>query len=263
MKFDTPPVVEVVCGVQFNQLQEWKSHHYGLFWQTVNEAFPVVEDKAPLLMGLELPLGPATPPKLEFLESFLPRVWFHSEDRCQMIQVQNDRFLFNWRKADNETSYPSFEVVKAQFDQHFSKFDNFVTQAGMALLTPNQYEVTYVNNITKDNGFGELGNDALFTDHSRNEVNGRFLGQTESINLRWTYTLPNDWGRLTAHAQTAFMIEQNNEKIIRFDVTARGWPGDASKSAKEAWFALAHEWITRGFAEMTTPAAHKYWKRTQ
>ena len=263
VKFDNPPVVEVVCGVQFEPLRQWRSHHYGLLWQKFANDFPVVEDKPPLPPGMEIPLGPAATPTLEFMESFLPRVWFHSEDRHKMIQVQNDRFLFNWRKSSDENPYPSFGIVKAEFDQHLAQFKHFLEEARFPALNANQYEVTYVNNIGPDNGYTEFGNDALFADHQRQNTNGRLLGPTESINLRWTYQLPKGWGRLTAHAQTAFLSDKNNQKIIRFDVTARGWPGTGSTAEKEEWFIMAHEWITRGFAEMTTVGVQKSWKRTK
>lgn len=262
VKFSNPPVVEVVCGQQFATIREWRSHHYGLFWQTLEGDLPVVEDKPPLPTGFELPLGPASPPKFEYMDSFLPRVWFHSQDRRKMVQVQNDRLLFNWRKSGEDHNYPSFEVVKREFDKYSSKFSDFLKSAGFAPLNTNQYEVTYVNHIGPKNGFAQFGNDELFADHKRHTAKDRLLGPTESINLRWTYAMPKGWGRLTAHAQTAFLPDVNNEKIIRFDVTARGWPGPGTKE-REEWFLMAHEWITRGFTEMTSPDAHKLWQRTK
>lgn len=260
IKFGNPPVTEVVCGVQFAELKHWHSQHFGLFWTSLKDTFPLVEEKQPIGPAIEGPLGPAAPPRIEFMSNVLPRVWFQDENKSMLLQIQSDRMLFNWRKTEREKKYPSFDVVIAEFEKYFAQFRNFVAKNNIGDVVAKQYEVTYVNHITRANGLEKFSHDVIFSDHMRNESNTRFLGPTESIDLKWTYELPNSWGRLFAQAQTAFLLE-NNEQIIRFEITARGWPISGEEKARSDWFQLAHDWITRGFADMTRPEAHEIWKR--
>jgi hypothetical protein len=42
--FDSPPVTEVVLGVQFNSLERFLSPHLGLVWSEFKQEFPIVEE---------------------------------------------------------------------------------------------------------------------------------------------------------------------------------------------------------------------------
>ena len=48
-KYEKPPVVETVLGLQFNPLSAFTNAHLGAFWQSLGvEAWPTVTDKPPL-----------------------------------------------------------------------------------------------------------------------------------------------------------------------------------------------------------------------
>lgn len=42
-EYRLPPVIEVVCGVQFAPIPGFLSVHFGEFWQRVKEAYPKAE----------------------------------------------------------------------------------------------------------------------------------------------------------------------------------------------------------------------------
>ena len=58
------------------------------------------------------------------------------------------------------------------------------------------------------------------------------------------------------------MIKSTGERLIRLDLQALGLPGKASRDQMEDWFEVAHEWITRGFVDITAPKLHELWGRT-
>lgn len=47
-EFKSPPVIEVVCGVQFEPLPGFLSVHFGEFWARIRDRYPRTEDRPPL-----------------------------------------------------------------------------------------------------------------------------------------------------------------------------------------------------------------------
>lgn len=74
-----------------------------------------------------------------------------NEPGTEMIQLQVDRFIKNWRKAGHGDVYPLYElVVKPSFNRDLKEFEEFVTAEGLGVIQMNQCEVTYVNHIVAD-----------------------------------------------------------------------------------------------------------------
>jgi uncharacterized protein (TIGR04255 family) len=262
VKFGRPPIFEVACGVLFSAEHPLVTAHIGAYWQKVRDQFPHAEDAAPLPNVVEQPgLGPV--PVFEF--SNLPplrRAWFFSDDRRNLIQLQQDRFLFNWKRASDGDSYPSYAVVVEQFEKHLAGFVEFCRDVGIGELTFRQFELAYVNHISRANGLEQIGLNGLLVDHARSAKMERFLPDPEAVSWTTAYALPRDFGRLHVAIQTAVNLP-TQEKLVRIDLTARGSSPDASESGRRNWFDVAHEFITHGFADITAPELHSgnYWQR--
>jgi hypothetical protein len=112
-----------------------------------------------------------------------------------------------------------------------------------------------VNHISHKNGLELVGENGVLVDHIRKEAQGRFLPKPSAINWRTAFDMPDGKGRLYCNAQTAKTPE--DEKIIRLDLSARGFSHDVSDAARTKWFDLAHEWITNGFVDITSPRLQK------
>ena len=263
VKFAKPPVVEVVCGVLFGTPQPLKTVHIGLFAQSLRGEFPVVEEKDPLGPVIEPLPGHEQFTQLEFLTlPPLRRTWLISPDRRNLIQLQQDRFLFNWKKSEADDTYPSYQLVIERFNSYLRRFADFLVVEGIGCPTYRQYELTYVNHIQTSNGLDAgLGN--ILVDHIRTERKDRFLPEPEAFNWATSYPLPNDSGRLHVIAQTALRLDGGaRTPILRLDMTARGMPSNTDDDARTAWFDVAHDWITHGFVDCTSAALQeKYWER--
>jgi len=263
VEFTKPPVVEVACGVLFFSPQPLLSAHVGAFWDRVRSEFPRVEDAPPLPSVVEQ-LGVGTGQALEF--SSVPplrRSWMLSEDGRNLIQLQQDRFLFNWKRTADGDSYPHYSAVVEQFERHLDSFLTFFREVASAEVSFRQFELVYVNHISKANGLDITGLDSLLVDHIRDRNAERFLPEPEGLSWSTAYALPDGRGRLHVAAQTAINLP-TNEKLVRLDLTARGISLDASAEGRRQWFDMAHEWITRGFADVTSPTLHdeSVWGRT-
>ena len=106
-EFESPPIVEVVFSVQFEPLGSLRTAQIGLLWERFRKDFPKVDEKPPLepvLERFDRPQSVKVGLRFEALDvPPLARVLFLNEPESQLIQVQPDRFIHNWRKnADTE-----------------------------------------------------------------------------------------------------------------------------------------------------------------
>lgn len=147
--FDNPPVVEVVLGVQFDRIQDFRQGHFGRFWDIVQDRYPLTQDHPRLESPFFMPDEGAPQPwfKVQMVGS-LPthRAWFMSSDEERLIQLQDDRLIHNWRYRGR--TYPRFESLRDEFWALLGAFRS--TLEGSEIQPPSlrQVEVTYLNWIS-------------------------------------------------------------------------------------------------------------------
>jgi uncharacterized protein (TIGR04255 family) len=148
--FANPPVIEVVFGIQFDELQEMKSPHYGFFWEKLGRTeYPECQQMPPLA-----PIKETYGEAFELPESFLirnqpplPRLFYLNSRKDRLIQLQENRLLQNWRKSEVSDKYPRFKELFPEFIKLWQLFLEFAKEQGFGNPKPNQYELTYINHI--------------------------------------------------------------------------------------------------------------------
>jgi hypothetical protein len=91
----------------------------------------MTEDVPELPSTIEEPGGPAAlPPRLEIMERPRVRAWFQSSDRTQLLQLQNNRVAYNWKKGAIDHQYPSYDEVERRFRETLPVFEEFVAEEG-------------------------------------------------------------------------------------------------------------------------------------
>ena len=156
-KYRRPPLAEVVFEVDFKPIAHFKAAHFGVIWQRFQSDYPTCEDKIPLFSADSL--------STEFPnQTFpLPRVWMIHRDDSRVIQVQNDRFIFNWRKRDDE--YPTFDKIYPEFKRNYDVFVRTITDLGLPELQPVRVQLSYVNPMPKGDAWNDISEiSALFPD---------------------------------------------------------------------------------------------------
>lgn len=256
IKFDRPPVTEVVCGVSFTLTKPIKTAHIGRYWSRVADEFPRCDDAPPIAQIIE-GAGPAdsTEFNIQFEQIDLPplrRAWLINEPGTHLLQLQEEKFLFNWKRVGNDANYPSFPNVISDFKLQWEKYRSFLVEQKLGEPSIVQLELTYWNFL--------IGQGALLKDFQSNDANRSFLPKADAVQIRNIYSLPDGKGRLHVAASTARNLS-TSEKGIRLELTARGVPKEITEKNCEDWFSLAHDWITQGFADITTDAAHRIWER--
>ena len=247
-----PPVNEVVCGVRFLPPDKLKIPHIGLLWDKFRRDYPNIEHAVPIASSKgELLIDETTGVPL-------PRVWFINKAEDQLIQLQFDRFYYNWRRKQND--YPRYPHVIESFSSAFSTIDSFINDNDLGVFNPLEYELSYINHIPKGLGWNTLEDlPKLFKDLSWSQHDARFLPNPTKISWKMEFPITDKMGNLTVTLKQATRVE-DKVQLFMLQFTARGIDESGDKKAFRKWFDVAHEWIVRGFTDLTTNDIHQVWE---
>lgn len=259
-EYKKPPVIEVVCGVQFEEIKSLQSVHYGEFWQRIKRDYPKTEDMPPLREIFESKEALAPSVQLEAFEMPpLRRIFFVDNTDNYLLQMQPTRFLANWRKRSETDEYPRFSKAYDRFINGLNEFESFVKNLIGISPVVNQFELTYINHMLEKDIPYPIGMKYYLSFLALNmERAEAFLPVPRSFQSRLQFALPNSSGVL--HITVSHGRRNDGQKVMVLDLTARG-PAKNGIIGMEEWFKLAHEWIVRGFTDITSTAAHKEWER--
>lgn len=261
-EYEKPPLAEVICGTTYKPLDKFVASHMGILWGQFQPDYPKVEELAPLSSPIEIFQGQQIPTELEFTTvPPLPRQRFTSKDGNNVIQIQRDRFIFNWRKVNQDDSYPRYLKVIESFEEKLSIFENFL-QSGNINVEPIQNELTYINQIPQGDLWETIQDIRNIFPKIDLSFNGLILKEPETTNWRISFVLPNNLGRLHTVIRTNAERVSDGKPLIMFELTVRGMNQEQSKLNRKAWFDSAREWIVKGFTDLTSEEIqNKIWER--
>jgi len=269
-KFEIPPVVETVLGVQFANLTGYTTAHAGWFWKeyldklnepnlkwSMAQDAPRLEDQferfgsedtwAPMLSLKALP------------SSQSHRTQIFRSDGERLIQVQDSRFILNWKKQSG--AYPSFGPLLEEFRTLLHAFQIFANEGGFGALAFNQWEVVYVDQLKK----GELWESArdwsrIFPGLSMPQLKDTSLlvSGDEAVSADWRFSISERRGRMYITLRQAKVLP-SNEEVLNITFLARG-----PVTATETWergLELGHEVLNETFLSITSLEAQTRWRK--
>lgn len=266
--YDSPPVVETILGVQFDAIEKLSTPFLSLFWSCLRDDWPIVVE-APYLESKFERFGTGHPwsdLRFQFKEGHPPiRLQMKNRALDWMIQVQNSRLHVNWigYEGDPEKAYPRYHSVREQFESALGRFREFIDGEDLGDITPNQWEVTYVNHIP----IGSVWNSPHDWKFMRLLGDGDVLSMIvdfEAFQGGWRFALPDDRGRLHVSWKTAKRRDPDNSEqqqdIIVLEQTARGrLSEDCDANGIILGLDTGREAIVRSFVQMMNDDANQYW----
>jgi uncharacterized protein (TIGR04255 family) len=88
-----------------------------------------------------------------------------------------------------------------------------------------------------------------------------FLPSPKALLAELQFGIPEDQGLLrVSFKQGVRQIDQR--EVMQVDLSARK-NAKADGSDLDTWLEIAHEWIVRGFTDLTSEEAHAIWRRVQ
>lgn len=262
--YDAPPVIETVLGVEFSPLEKWEIPHFGLFWSRVQARFPRFEVNPPLGSNVEsaqLEFKQPTPPRVELMSKPQVRCWFLNESNTELIQVQHDRFVHNWRKVAGSEIYPHYDTyIRSAFERNWKQFCEFLDTEQIGAPDVRQCEITYVNHIDRGKGWDSFAELSEVFPCWSGSTSGHFLPPPETVLFNVSYVMPENRGRLRVALVHAFRATDAKE-TLQLTLTARGKPCSAETSEILQWLDLGREWVVQGFTDFTSKKMHQRWRR--
>jgi len=252
--FERPPVMEVVCGVQFQELDGWQTPHYGQFWSRIADQYSNFEDQPPLPM-LRLEPTPLPEPGLLKLPP-LRRVFFVQPPGNFLIQLQQNRFLHNWRKVREEDEYPRYDTAYQRFAEYWQVFKSFLSEVGLPEPKPEIFELTYINHIMAEGAAfpRDVGDFLGFYEKSPEATTAM---EASRMMMQFIWPLRSAMGTLALDVKHGTRVKDQKE-VLLMELTARGRVTDGG-AGMEQWFNVAHDAIVNTFEKLTTGHAHQLW----
>ena len=239
IKYENPPINEIVCGVLFDEIKGLQTAHFGVLWQKFRSDFSRIEDH-----NLIDPM-----PKEDFNRGVfpLPRVWFVHKNDNEVVQAQRNRFHHNWRKRQYDDTYPGYETVIDNFEKYLSCFQEFLAEENLGNLVLDRYEITYVDLILENEGWETLNSlEHIFPSFVTLKDRNRLLADIRGINWSMTFGLPNNLGQLQLSIRNDRQV-RDGRHLLRLEFTASS---NEPYNPMRKWFNDAHEAIIDVFSNM-------------
>jgi uncharacterized protein (TIGR04255 family) len=270
-----PPIVEVALSVQFSPIEKWRVQYLGLLWEWFNNRFdnsyPETEEHPPL-DPIPSPSGRVTANRigvrLELLKSpIIPRFWMINRSGSELVQVQADRFIFNWRKRNGDGEYRRFQHMRGRFQETLEAFAAFLTENRLGSLEIRLCELAYFNHISLgERGPRNAGDVGRIVRIWNQQPVSLALPEPTQASLTVRYPMASQdnepTGELTVELRPAFRA-RDKAPIIAMNLIARGAPMGVGVSGALAFFDTGHQWVVRSFVEVTTPEMHEVWEEVK
>lgn len=258
-EFEEPPIVENVVGVEFAELSNWSIMSFAEFWQVIQEEYPRYETQPPVTTtsARDLVLEYGFPGK------FPVRFWFHHFSEAQLLQVQNDRFLYNWRKYITEGTYPRYEkTIRPEFIKEWKRFCEFLQRKGIEYPQIKKCEITYVNHFERSREWDSLEDMSEMFCFWQKSTSDIFLPSASSLAFQIVYPISEIDGNLLVNVQPAIR-NSDSKDIIQLSLTAVGKPNSSILEDVLACLDIERRWIVNSFLDLTTEKMHRIWRIKQ
>ena len=265
--FERPPLNEVVLSVQFDPLPQLNPALLGLFWGTIRHQFPNVQTQPaidPVIERVGVPMMTGVMPML--VQGYPPpRLWFLNSTGNELIQVQQDRFLRNWRQIGDSDQYPRYEAhIRPRFCEDYERFLAFLKTERVPDPVPNQCEVLYVNVIQTSDATKTHADLARVLRLCQTDITGVDGLAFEDGRLHLRHQILDKDRSFVGRFHTAVdpqLKRSDGSPIISISFTARGRPLGEGFQGLLNFFDLGRQMIVNAFAAITTSEMQSVWGR--
>jgi uncharacterized protein (TIGR04255 family) len=257
----------MASSIQFGAIPRLDAVRLGLLWSTYRKDYPQTEQYPPLAHDIES-FGAPQLNQMTFTVTPMisPRCWFLNEKGTRMLQVQQDRFVLNWRKlALDDEQYPHyFESLRPLLEKEYGRFEKFLRDEGLPAPVPDQAELTYVNHIPAGEPKRVRDSAARLLSLVNAQPINSVLPPAEEFSLAGRYVMHDDKGapigRLYINLQSHYKVTDGSPLYV-LQLITRGAPMGSGFEGALAFLDVGHDWIVRAFTDITQPEMHRTWKR--
>lgn len=263
--FEHPPLVETATSVQFAPLSNLSNAMIALLWhEEFREGFPRTEDAEPLETQHEQ-FDDSLPTYSQFMLRFgrqtAQRLQMLSCDKQWMIQLQNGRLVFNWRKL-GEHDYPRWHQTTPRFAESLAKLRRFCTENELGEVLPEQWEVTYANHLIRGKDWDSADDWPVLLPGIFGQSEFHQLLRRESGSADLHFEIRPKRGRLHLDVRHGTRADGDDSvEVLVLRLTARGTLATPDVDAVLNGLNLGRTLIVSTFAHVTGAAIQKRWGR--
>jgi len=187
------------------------------------------------------------------------RVSFVDSSSTNLVQVQNNFILHNWRKTDALSLYQHYTVTRDSLLADWKDFRDFLTQHSLKFTQVLRCEVSYFNHLVRGDDWQDYAElSKLFPSWKGTRADGS-LSTPQMIGITASYSHAS--GMLQIASQPA--LRRDGKEIIQLTVTAAGAPKDQDDDSLFGCLDACHQTAIDGFTEFTSEELHRRWRRTR
>jgi uncharacterized protein (TIGR04255 family) len=250
--YDKPPVVETAFRFTFPPIKGWNVFHLGLFWARLRKRYQFAEARLPMgsveVDDLDFKLGPEI-----HLEALPLRSFLLDSSKNQLLQVQLNAFIRNWRAIEAEQKYCHYSELKPMFQEDWAAYREFLRGEGLPEPNVFQCDVTYINHLVKGREWNTLEDIGPLFPRMKFELKGALV-----TSFSFVATVANNQVRMEASPA----LRPDGTPIIQLTLNVSGKPASASETDISAKLDDCHKLLVETFAEITAEELQKrIWER--
>ena len=248
----------MAIGVQFRPLFNLRGIVLGQLRDRWRATHPRVEEQPPLPPAIEGQVGPGINLQIGFGPVPNARYWFMSETGDDIIQLQNDRIVVNWRDVEMGERYPRYDAMVERFQRAVNDLSGFVKEEQLGQIEITQAELSYINDVGAPAAEDDVGLEKLL--RGWRGTPQHHLGQPVQARLQLVFDVP-DVGKppVRTFVSVEPVMHVNGEQRQLMTLSVRGAPVDGSVAAALKFLDGAHEHLVQSFLELTPEHMHSTW----
>lgn len=251
--YENPPVVETAFRFTFPPIKGWNVFHLGLFWARVRNRYEFAEAHLPTgrveVEDLDFKLGPEIR-----LEAIPLRSFLFDSARNQLLQVQPNAFIKNWRAVGAEQKYFHYSDLRPMFQVDWAEYREFLREEKLPQPNVFQCDVTYINHFIKGREWKTLDDIAPLFQRLRIDLKDALVT---------SFSLGATIGDSQMRMEAAPAIRPTDgTPIFQLTLNVSGKP--VSTSEKDVWAKLddCHKILVETFADVTADDLQaRVWRR--
>jgi uncharacterized protein (TIGR04255 family) len=242
------PINEVVFATRFDA-PEFSVVHFGRFYDRIREQYPINSVQP----GIARPTGPEGG-NMVFDVSAVPRLWFESDDGRLLVQLQQDRFIFNWRRRADDDRYPGFDALFAEWQRLWGAFMGLLAEVTTVKPKLEELALTYIDQIA------DL--DTLTTPIFifREKEWRKDFPEPEIWSTQFRFAFPAENLKLAVNARPSIRMT-TQKPFTNFEMTIGAIETQAmdNEETVRAFFAAAHDKVHWAWNKLVRPEWLRAW----
>jgi uncharacterized protein (TIGR04255 family) len=183
-----------------------------------------------------------------------------SRDDSRLMQLQTNRIYVNWRNRPGGEAYPRYPAIIHSLRGALEAFGAVVEGEKLGRVVPEACELSYINHLSPIEDSSEWL-ERHFVDMHWSLKQHHFLPAPKEFWSRLRFEMPGEGATLQSRIYPGKRAH-DGEEVSVWELSARSKCADGNLDTALKWFEIGHEWIVRGFTDLSNPEAQRtLWRR--